>query len=123
MIVGGLVAIHQHVRIGESAMLGGGAMVSQDVPPFCVAVGDRARLSGINVIGLTRRDVSRETISELRSAYRMLFQAGKPLRQALAEAETAGESGAAPSGRVRQFIHFVRSSERGVCRAVAAPSR
>jgi len=119
-IVGGLVAIHQHVRVGESAMLGGGAMVSQDVPPFCIAVGDRARLSGINVVGLKRRDVSAETISELRRAYRTLFQAGKPLREALIEVEAGADSDTSPSGRVRQLTQFISSSERGVCRAAAA---
>jgi UDP-N-acetylglucosamine acyltransferase len=122
-IIGGLVAIHQHVRIGESAMLGGGAMVSQDVPPFCIAVGDRARLAGINVVGLKRRAVPPETIAELRRAYRTLFQTGKPLREALAEVETGAESGPGPSGRVRQLTHFISSSERGVCRAAAAPPR
>jgi len=55
VIVGGLAAIHQFVRVGESAILSGGAMVVHDVPPFCNASGDRARLRGLNLIGLKRR--------------------------------------------------------------------
>lgn len=114
-ILGGLVAVHQHVRIGESAMLGGGSMVSQDVPPFCIAVGDRARLAGINVIGLRRRELPRTEITELRSVYRTLFQTGKPLREAIADVRESAEGRL--SSKVEQLVAFVRTSERGVCRS------
>ncbi len=111
-IVGGLVAIHQYSRIGESAILGGGAMVSLDVPPFCVAAGDRARLHGLNVIGLQRRGFDKATISELRGAYRILFQSSLKLRDALAQLRERYPH----SERVEQLARFIESSERGICR-------
>ena len=111
-IIGGLVAIHQYSRIGESAILGGGAMVSLDVPPFCVAAGDRARLHGLNVIGLQRRGFDKATISDLRGAYRILFQSSLKLREAIARLRERYPD----SARVEQLARFVETSERGVCR-------
>ncbi|RMD82426.1 MAG: acyl-ACP--UDP-N-acetylglucosamine O-acyltransferase [Candidatus Dadabacteria bacterium] len=111
-IVGGLVAIHQHARVGESALLGGGAMVSLDVPPFCIAAGDRARLHGLNVIGLQRRGFDKQTISDLRGAYRVLFQSSLKLRDALAELRSRYPN----SPRVEQMARFIESSQRGICR-------
>ncbi len=111
-IVGGLVAIHQHSRVGESAILGGGAMVSLDVPPFCIAAGDRAKLHGLNVIGIQRRGFDKQTISDLRGAYRVLFQSSLKLKEALGQiAERYPDS-----PRVAQLVRFVENSERGVCR-------
>jgi UDP-N-acetylglucosamine acyltransferase len=111
-IVGGLVAIHQHVRIGESAILGGGAMVVLDVPPFCMAVGDRARLHGLNLVGLRRRGFGKETIRRIRGAYRVLFQSGLSLSDALARLREE----AAISPEVGRMVAFVAGSQRGICR-------
>ncbi len=110
--VGGLVAVHQFVRIGQGAFLGGGAMVSLDVPPFCIAAGDRASLHGLNVIGLRRSGLSEETIKELRSAYRTLFQSSKKLKEAL-QILRDQQSGCA---EVQHLADFIEASERGVCR-------
>jgi len=71
--IGGLSAVHQFVRIGPHAMVGGMSGVEQDVIPFGLVMGDRARLSGLNLVGLERRGFDREEIQSLRSAYRMLF--------------------------------------------------
>jgi UDP-N-acetylglucosamine acyltransferase len=111
-IIGGLAGVHQFTRVGESAMCGAGAMVSQDVPPFCIASGDRAKLFGLNVIGLKRRGFSDETVRALKRAYRTLFQGRGPLEAALARTrETAGQV-----PEVAQLAAFVAASERGVCR-------
>ncbi|MBT3360019.1 MAG: acyl-ACP--UDP-N-acetylglucosamine O-acyltransferase [Rhodospirillales bacterium] len=72
-ILGGLSAVHQFVRIGKHAMVGGMSGVENDVIPYGSVVGNRARLSGLNLIGLRRRGLSREVIHDLRSAYRLLF--------------------------------------------------
>jgi UDP-N-acetylglucosamine acyltransferase len=71
--LGGLSAIHQFVRIGPHAMIGGLSGVENDVIPYGLVMGDRARLSGLNVIGLKRRGFSRDDIHTLRTAYRLLF--------------------------------------------------
>src|SRR5512145_3055366 len=73
VIVGGLVGIHQFVRIGTGAILGAGSMVSKDVPPYCNATGDRARLRGLNLEGLKRRGVARPVVDAIRRAYRIVF--------------------------------------------------
>jgi UDP-N-acetylglucosamine acyltransferase len=105
--------VHQYVRIGESALCAAGAMVSMDVPPFCTAAGDRARLHGLNLVGLRRRGFSAETIAALKRAYRLLFHAGGvPRREAIA---TVRESlGATPE--VARLLDFLTSSSRGVAR-------
>src|SRR5690349_8879839 len=83
-VIGGLTGIHQFVRIGKLAMLGAGAMVPNDVPPFMLAWGDRARLNGLNLVGLRRRGYASESISALKQAYRDLFDSGLPFKEQVA---------------------------------------
>ena len=110
--VGGLAAIHQFSRVGESAYLGGGAMVSLDVPPYCVAQGDRARLFGLNLIGLKRRGFSEEQLNALKKAYRTLFADGLTLKEAVDR--TRQEQASSPE--VVHLTDFIASSQRGICR-------
>jgi UDP-N-acetylglucosamine acyltransferase len=72
-ILGGLSAVHQFVRIGSHAMIGGMSGVENDVIPYGLVMGERARLSGLNLVGLERRGYSRDDIQALRAAYRVLF--------------------------------------------------
>ncbi len=110
--VGGLAAIHQFTRIGESAYLGGGAMVSLDVPPYCMAQGDRARLFGLNLIGLKRRGFGEEQLSALKKAYRTFFAEGLTLKEATDR--TRQEQAASPEAV--HLAEFIASSQRGICR-------
>ena len=112
VIIGGLAAVHQFVRLGESSMLGGGAMVVQDVPPFCVVQGDRAGLVGLNVEGLRRRGLAEDEVRALRAAYRTLFRSGLPAKDALRKFR---EEGVATDG-VERLLRFVEGSKRGICR-------
>ena len=64
VVLGGLVGVHQHCRVGRLAMVGGGGMCAQDVPPFTLAQGDRARLFGLNVTGLKRAGIDPSVVSE-----------------------------------------------------------
>jgi len=112
-IVGGLAGVHQYVRVGESALCAAGAMVSMDVPPFCTVAGDRARLHGLNVVGLRRRGFDAATITALKRAYRLIFLAeGSSRRDGVAAARKALPSVPA----VEQLCTFVIASQRGVCR-------
>jgi len=112
VIIGALVGIHQFVNVGESAILGGGAMVVQDVPPYCNATGDRAALHGLNLVGLKRRNFGPELVRDIKRAYRIMFRSG--LKVAEAVARTRAE---VPQSReVDHFLTFIQSSERGVCR-------
>ncbi|HTP66018.1 MAG TPA: acyl-ACP--UDP-N-acetylglucosamine O-acyltransferase [Geobacteraceae bacterium] len=112
VILGGLSAVHQFVRLGESAMLSGGAMVGQDVAPYTIAAGDRARMRGLNLVGLRRRGFSSETIAVLKRAYRLLVFS--KLRIADALARIRRELPAIPE--VTHFVEFIEKSERGICR-------
>ena len=115
-ILAGLTAVHQHSRIGRFAMLAGGAKVAQDVPPFAIAQGDRARLFGLNIVGLRRGGFARESMHSLRSAYRDLFQQGIPLRVALVQVSEAY----ADIPEVQELVSFIEGSRRGICRSAAA---
>jgi len=110
--VGGLVGVHQFTRIGESAYLGAGSMVSLDVPPYCTAVGDRAHLHGLNLVGLKRRGWTNEQIALLKKSYRTLFSEGLPLKEALA----AVRNTAADAPAILHFADFIAASTRGICR-------
>ncbi len=115
-ILGGMTGVHQRVRIGMYAMLGGASSLAQDVPPFVIASGNRAAPYGINIEGLRRRGFSTEVIGALRTAYRILYKSDLPLDQAkqrLAEfADQAGNAGV----WVRILLDFVQSAQRGIIR-------
>ncbi len=111
--LGGLCAVHQHCRVGRLAMIGGGAMCAQDVPPFALAQGDRARLYGLNIIGLKRSGMDDATVSALKDAWKLLFTSDLPWRTSLSRAEET--LGHVPP--VAELLAFVRASTRGVCRA------
>lgn len=110
--VGGLAGIHQFVRIGPGAMIGAGSMVPSDVAPYCMVQGDRAKVVGLNVVGLRRRGTSRENLSALKNAYRLLFLENLPLADAVAKMAEL------PKGpEVELFAAFVQKpSHRGLCR-------
>jgi len=111
-VVGGLSAIHQFVRVGELAMIGGCSAVDQDVPPFCLAMGNRVTLRGLNLTGLKRAGVERDALRTLKAAYALLFEGDTPLKEAAREAAERW-----PDAReVRALADFCLASERGVCR-------
>ena len=104
--------MHQRARVGESAMVAALTGVSMDAPPYGLVGGERARLIGLNRVGLKRRGFSKDTIHAIREAYRIIFQSGKLLKAALEQAEA--ELGDVPE--VKRLIDFIRKSERGVVR-------
>ncbi len=112
-VVGGCTAIHQFVRIGQHAFIGGGSIVVMDVPPFCRATGNRARLHGLNGIGLSRRGYSKDDLKALRSAYRLAFQSDLLIAEAADRIEREITS-ACPQAAL--LTEFLRTSKRGVTR-------
>ncbi len=111
-IFGGLAAVHQFVRIGRYAMIGGMSGVENDVIPYGSVMGDRARLSGLNIVGLKRRGFSREVIHSLRNAYRLLFAQEGTMSERLDDvAELFVDN-----GPVMDIISFIRAdSSRAIC--------
>jgi len=110
--IAALAAIHQFARIGESAYIGAGSMVSLDVPPYCLANGDRAHLYGLNLVGLKRRGFQPEQLAAIKKAYRTLFTEGLPLKDALTRVRSEHPT----STEVARLVDFVACSSRGVCR-------
>ena len=107
-VIGGMTPVHQFVKIGDYAMIAGASALSQDVPPYCLAEGNRAVLRGLNLNGL-RRHVERADIDALRSAYRELFESGKPLQ------EQAGILlQEATSELVKNLCTFIVNTKRGI---------
>jgi len=115
-ILGGLCAVHQYVRIGRHAMIGGMSGVERDVIPYGQVMGDRARLCGLNIIGMQRRGFNREDIQGLRNAYQFLFATDGTLSDRVAE--TAERFGGI--GPVDDVIEFIRAdSSRAICQPKA----
>ncbi len=110
-ILGGMVGVHQFCRIGDYAILGAGAMVGQDVPPYCIGQGDRCCLRGINIIGLKRAEFKESDISDIKRAYRTLFLGPGRFQNRL---EQFPED-LAKRPAVQLFLSFITNSERGVC--------
>ena len=111
-IVGGLVAIHQHVRVGEHCLIGGLSAVSKDVPPYVMAVGNRAKLYRLNSVGLKRFGFSKEDIAEIKEAYKILFKSSYKLKEAVEVLSREMPS----SVHALKFIDFLAGSKRGVVR-------
>ena len=111
-VIGAGAAMHQFVRIGPHAMVGGMAAVDADVIPYGTVIGNRAYLNGLNLVGLRRRGFDREAINQLREAYRLIFAPEGTLTQRTedAAARFAGNS------LVQDVAAFIRkSTSRGIC--------
>lgn len=111
-IIGGLVGVHQFVHIGSYAIVGGLSGVSKDVPPYMMAVGERAKLYGLNLVGLKRHQFSSEVIKELKGAYKIIFRSGLTLKKALASLENKNFK----SPQVNHLADFIKNSTRGIVR-------
>jgi len=112
-IIGGLVAIHQFCRIGTHAMVSGLTGVTQDIPPYTMAAGDRARLFGLNTIGLKRANFSEETLRALKKAYRIIFRSCLTMEKAT---KKVGEDDIFRIPEVQHLLQFLQHSKRGICR-------
>ncbi len=112
-VIGGLVAIHQFVRVGKLSIIGGCSKVVQDIPPYSTCDGHPARVYGLNLVGLRRNGVSRETIELLERVFKLLFNSG--LTRAHALERIAKEIPL--SDEISYLIDFVKNSKRGISRS------
>lgn len=111
-VLGAYTGLHQYARVGESVMVAGGAKLSLDAPPFTMVAGDRARVVGLNSVGLRRRGFDPKTRAQIKHAFHLIFQSKLRLEDALARVDE--EIGAVPE--VERLISFLRKTERGFCR-------
>lgn len=109
-IIAGLSAVHQFVRIGNHAFVGGMSGISQDLPPWMLAVGNRATVQSPNIVGLRRISASRELVAAFKQAYRLTWHSGMARPDALYQLEA--EYGHLPE--INVYLAFIRASERGI---------
>jgi UDP-N-acetylglucosamine acyltransferase len=111
-IVGGLVAVHQFVRLGCHSIIGGSSGANKDIPPYMIANGQRVKLYGLNTVGLKRHNFSHEAVSNLKKAYRIIFRSSLTAKKALDQLQAEIKN----SPEVDHLINFIKNSKRGIAR-------
>ena len=109
VVVGGLTPIHQFCKIGTQAMIGGGSVVTQDIPPYCLAEGNRAVIRGLNLTGLRRRLDNKSDINEIKKAYKSIFDSGRPMSDSAKEILESEQN-----EHVLKLADFVLKTTRGI---------
>ncbi|MFO7766318.1 MAG: acyl-ACP--UDP-N-acetylglucosamine O-acyltransferase [Pelovirga sp.] len=112
-ILGGLSAVHQFTRVGCHVMASGGSMIAQDVAPFSIVQGDRAKTVGLNTTGLKRRGYSDEALTTIKKLYKLVFRSNLKLEEAIATIEAEFDLKAS---EVAIYLDFLKTSERGLAR-------
>ncbi|NPA66416.1 MAG: acyl-ACP--UDP-N-acetylglucosamine O-acyltransferase [Epsilonproteobacteria bacterium] len=108
VVVGGMTPIHQFVHVGDYAMIAGASALAQDIPPYCMAEGNRAIIRGLNLTGL-RRNINREDINDLKIAYKEIFESGRPIKESASELlENTSNL------HVKNFCNFIIKTKRGI---------
>ncbi len=111
-VIGGLTGVHQFVRIGAYSMVGACSAVSLDVPPFVSAVGNRAELFGLNIVGLRRQGFDKTRVQKIKKAYNILFRSKLQLKDAMASVlEEVPDS-----EDILRMVEFIKATKRGICR-------
>ncbi len=112
-ILGGLSAVHQFSRVGCHVMASGGSMIAQDVVPYSIVQGDRAKIIGLNLTGLKRRGFSSGALTNIKKIYKLVFRSNLKLEEAVARIEEQFDSSAS---EVATYLEFLKKSERGLTR-------
>ena len=112
-IIGGLSAVHQFCRIGTHAFISGMTGITLDVPPYMLASGSRARLFGLNTVGLKRFHFSEASVKALKKAYRIIFRSGLTLEKAVKQVK---EDAISQLPEVQHLLQFIQQSKRGISR-------
>ena len=108
VVVGGMTPVHQFVHVGDFAMIAGASALAQDIPPYCMAEGNRAAIRGLNLTGL-RRNIERKEIDELKTAYKEVFESGRPIKESASELLENTKS-----LHVKSFCNFIIKTKRGI---------
>ncbi len=109
VVVGGLTPVHQFCKLGSFAMIAGGSVVTQDIPPFCLAEGNRAVLRGLNLTGLRRNLENRKDVDGIKKAYKELFESGNALSDTATDLKFKSDN-----IHVVELAQFVLDTKRGI---------
>jgi len=112
VILGGLAGVHQFVRVGQLSMIGGVSKVVQDIVPYSMAEGQRAKICGVNSIGLERAGFADDVKENLKKAFKILFSMKLNKKNALSKIEEE----VPPTEEIKNLLNFIKSSERGIAR-------
>ena len=110
-VVGGVTGVHQFVRIGTYSMIGGASRLIQDAPPYMLAAGSPAQVSGVNTVGLRRSGFTPKQRKEIKDAYRLLYRSGLNITQVLDTLRDQPHL----STPVAHLVRFIEGSKRGLC--------
>ena len=112
VVIGGMAGVHQFVKIGRNAMVGGMSKLVQDVVPYTLVDGHPAKVVGLNNVGISRAGIPLESRRLIKKAYKILYRSGLSLPEAIAVIEQEVDS----CEEVEHFLRFLRNAERGICR-------
>ena len=112
VVIGGMAGVHQFVKIGRNAMVGGMSKLVQDVVPYTLVDGHPAKVVGLNNVGISRAGIPLESRRLIKQAYKILYRSGLSLPEAIAVIEQEVDS----CDEVEHFLRFLRNAERGICR-------
>lgn len=112
VVIGGMAGVHQFVKIGRNAMVGGMSKLVQDVVPYTIVDGHPAKVVGLNNVGISRAGIPLESRRLIKKAYKILYRSGLSLAEAIAVIEQEVDS----CEEVEHFLRFLRNAERGICR-------
>ena len=112
VVIGGMAGVHQFVKIGRNAMVGGMSKLVQDVVPYTIVDGHPAKVVGLNNVGISRAGIPLEARRLIKKAYKILYRSGLSLAEAIAVIEQEVDS----CEEVEHFLRFLRNAERGICR-------
>ena len=113
VVIGGIVAIHQFVRVGTLSIIGGCSKVVQDIPPYSTCDGHPARVYGLNLVGLRRKKIPADSIKALAFAFKTIFNSGLLVKNALQKLKTQAKN----TEEVVYLIDFINKTERGITRS------
>ncbi len=111
-VIGGLTGVHQFVKIGRNAMVGGASKIVQDVVPYTIVDGHPAKVSGLNSVGISRAGIAIDSRRNIKQAYKILYRSGLSLAQAISMIEQDVDS----CDEVEHLLRFLRNADRGICR-------
>ena len=117
VVIGGITGVHQFVKIGRNAMIGGTSKLVQDVVPYTIVDGHPAYVVGLNSVGISRAGIPVESRRNIKKAYKILYRSGLSLAQAIAVIEQEVDT----CEEVEHFLRFLRNAERGICRGRREP--
>lgn len=112
VFVGGLVALHQFIKLGKHIMIGAACKAVKDIPPYILAGNEPLKYEGVNIVGLRRKGFTNEQIGSIRDAYDTIYRSGLNVSDAVKKIETEMKD----TNEIREILNFIKNSGRGILR-------